>query len=51
VLNSTVFWYSPRRKNARPEQLALAEELVSYALRGLGMSPPLDAIEDWKQKL
>jgi AcrR family transcriptional regulator len=50
VLNSTVFWYSPRRKNARTEQIDLAEELVSYALRGLGLHPPRDAIEDWKQK-
>ncbi len=50
VLNSTVFWYSPRRKNARAEQMMLAEELVNYALRGLGMTPPQSAIEDWKRK-
>ena len=50
VLNSTVFWYSPRRKNAQAEQMALAEELVSYAMRGLGISPPCAAIEEWKQK-
>ncbi|MEP1206778.1 MAG: TetR/AcrR family transcriptional regulator [Rhizobiaceae bacterium] len=49
VLNSTVFWYSPRRKNARAEQMSLAEELVNYALRGLGMTPPQGALEEWKQ--
>ena len=50
VLNSTVFWYTPRRKNARAEQIALAEKLVSYAMRGLGINPPRAAIEEWKQK-
>ena len=48
VLNSTVFWYSPRRRNATAEQVTIAQELVKYALRGLGINLPADTIEDWK---
>lgn len=51
VLNSTVFWYTPRRRNATAEQVSIAMELVNYALRGLGMHLPEDAIEDWKKYL
>ena len=51
VLNSTVYWYTPRRRNATAEQVSIAMELVNYALRGLGMHLPEDAIEDWKKYL
>ena len=51
VLNSTVYWYTPRRRNATTEQVSIAMELVNYALCGLGMHLPEDAIEDWKENL
>ncbi|MEP1091130.1 MAG: TetR/AcrR family transcriptional regulator [Rhizobiaceae bacterium] len=51
VLNSTVFWYSPRRRNATAEQISIALDLVNYALRGLGLHLPEDAIDDWKKHL
>ena len=51
VLNNTVFWYSPRRRNATAEQVSIALDLVNYALRGLGMHLPEDAIDDWKKHL
>ena len=44
VLNSTVFWYSPREADAHHEQHTIARQLVSYALRGLGARVP-DFIE------
>lgn len=47
VLNSTVFWYTPRRTNATEEQVSIAAELVNYALRGLGLNMPPHAIDDW----
>lgn len=40
VLNSTVYWYSPRRADEHGEQVALARELVAFALRGLGAAVP-----------
>ncbi len=40
VLNSTVFWYSPREADEKHEQHNLAQQLVSYALRGLGARVP-----------
>ena len=44
VLNSTVFWYSPREADAQREQHTIARQLVGYALRGLGARVP-DFIE------
>lgn len=44
VLNSPVFWYSPRQDDTKAERLALAKELVTYALRGLGSDMPEDAL-------
>ena len=44
VLNSTVFWYSPREADAHHEQHTIARQLVGYALRGLGARVP-DFIE------
>jgi len=40
VLNSTVYWYTPRGDNPKQEQGELAQEVMSYALRGLGLTPP-----------
>ena len=40
VLNSTVFWYSPRGDNIAEEQQRLALDVLDYALRGLGAEPP-----------
>ncbi len=40
VLNSTVYWYSPRDKDPQEEQLALATDLVRYAMQGLGLKMP-----------
>lgn len=37
VLNSTVYWYSPRDEDPSDEQLSIARELTSFALRGLGI--------------
>lgn len=48
VLNSTVFWYSPRKRDAMGEQVCLALELVKYALQGLGLKIPDGALDDWK---
>lgn len=48
VLNSTVFWYSPRSRHVRREQAAIAKELVIFALRGLGMHLPDGALENWE---
>ncbi|MGI9355509.1 MAG: TetR family transcriptional regulator [Rhizobiaceae bacterium] len=44
VLNSTVFWYTPREADAHHEQHTIARQLVGYALRGLGARVP-DCIE------
>lgn len=43
VLNSTVFWYHPREEDPHLEQEALARELVTYAMRGLGLECPDEA--------
>ena len=51
VLNSTVFWYSPRKRNALGEQTSLALELVNYALLGLSLNIPEHALDDWKKHL
>ena len=48
VLNSTVFWYSPRKGNVRNGQIGLARELVRFALQGLGATVPQDIIEHWE---
>ncbi len=40
VLNSTVFWYTPREADEKQEQETLATQLVNYALRGLGARVP-----------
>jgi len=45
VLNSTVYWYTPREADAHHEQYAIARQLVGYALRGLGARVP-DFIEE-----
>ncbi len=49
VLNSTVFWYSPREDNPHAEQLAIARELVTYALRGIGADMPDEALTFMEQ--
>ncbi len=49
VLNSTVFWYSPRQDNPKAERATLAFELVSYALKGLGTTMPEAANEFLEQ--
>jgi AcrR family transcriptional regulator len=49
VLNSTVFWYSPREDNQHAEQLAIARELVTYALRGIGADMPEEALTFMEQ--
>ena len=48
VINSTVFWYTPRKRNARSEQVALAQELVTFALQGLGAKVPVETLENWE---
>ena len=48
ALNGTVFWYKPRRKNPRGEQLGLARELVTFALRGLGAKIDTEAFKNWE---
>lgn len=40
VLNGSVYWYSPRDSDEHGERIALARELVAYALRGLGADVP-----------
>lgn len=40
VLNSTVVWYTPRKGNEAKEQRRIAEDLVLYAMKGLGLKPP-----------
>jgi len=40
VLNGTVFWYSPREQNPQEEQVALAHDLVKFAMQGLGLKMP-----------
>ena len=49
VLNSTVYWYTPRRRNATAEQVSIALELVNYALKGVGLRLPEEAVNDWKK--
>lgn len=36
VMNSTVFWYRPNSDSAETERTYLAQQLVAFALRGLG---------------
>ena len=48
VLNGTVFWYSPRDDNAEEEQIAMAIDLVRFAIQGLGLSMPTVTIKEWK---
>ncbi|MEE9314597.1 MAG: TetR/AcrR family transcriptional regulator [Rhizobiaceae bacterium] len=43
VLNSSVFWYTPRGENDKNEQITLARELVTFAMRGLGTDIPANA--------
>jgi len=50
VLNSTVFWYSPREENQHAERLAIARELVTYALRGIGAEMPEEAFTFMEQE-
>lgn len=50
VLNSTVFWYSPREDNPHAEQLAIARELVTFALRGVGADMPDEALTFMEQE-
>ena len=50
VLNSTVFWYSPRKEDPLGEQISLARELVIFALQGLGMHLPAKTIDDWEKR-
>lgn len=38
VLNSTVHWYHPRAKDAQSEQNELANQQVTFALQGLGLT-------------
>ena len=49
VLNSTVYWYTPRRRNATAEQVSIALELVNYALKGVGLRLPEEAVNEWKK--
>ena len=49
VLNSTVFWYSPREDNQHTEQLVIARELVTFALRGIGTDMPQEALTFMEQ--
>lgn len=48
VMNSTVFWYSPRKGNVRGQQIDLAQELVRFAMLGLGATVPENVIENWE---
>ncbi|MEE9375123.1 MAG: TetR/AcrR family transcriptional regulator [Rhizobiaceae bacterium] len=43
VLNSSVFWYTPRVENDKQEQINLARELVTFALNGFGATLSADA--------
>lgn len=49
VLNSTVFWYSPRDGETVNKRIALARDLVTFAVQGLAMQIPETAFEDWER--
>ncbi|MDD9911065.1 MAG: TetR/AcrR family transcriptional regulator [Ahrensia sp.] len=50
VLNSTVFWYSPRKADSDAERENIAAQLVTFALRGLGAQVPAFIENDMKTK-
>jgi AcrR family transcriptional regulator len=39
VLNSTVHWYRPRSDDAQAEQDEMANQQVTFALQGIGLTP------------
>lgn len=47
VLNSTVFWYRPRAEDSFQEQLGIAQQLVEFALKGLGSGLPDKLTEEF----
>lgn len=51
VLNSTVFWYSPRAENPNEEQARIATDLVTYAMQGAGLRADTNIMLEMGTKL
>ncbi|MFD0915809.1 TetR/AcrR family transcriptional regulator [Pseudahrensia aquimaris] len=45
VINSTVFWYSPRTENPAREQAKIAADLVTFAMQGVGIQADKEVLK------